>query len=291
MFEIEELVSNINLEAVDEFSFRGDSLPLPLPRVFGGQVLAQALRAATHTVKQGRVAHSMHAYFLRPGSIKNEIIYEVDPIRDGGSFTTRRVVAKQKNRAIFNTTISFQTIEKGLEHQIDMPDNVPMPETLENDVDRAERLESQYRHLRARLPSKTMDFRSVNPRDEKNVVAMEPIQGYWVKFNDKIDADVGIHQSLLAYISDLSLMSTGIRPHYPSINMKRFQGASLDHSLWFHTEFRVDEWLYYHMDSPRAAHGRNFSRGSFYTREGVMVASSAQEGLMRMREKKVLKKP
>lgn len=290
MFDFKELLTHIDLERVDEFSFRGMSLPTSLPRVFGGQVLAQALRAANYTVDKQRVAHSMHAYFLRPGDIKREIIYDIDPIRDGASFTTRRVVAKQKNRPIFNTTISFQIREDGLEHQIDMPENVPPPESLENDVDRDNRLNSKYKHLRSRLPSHTMDFRSVNPRDENNIVAMEPVNGYWVKFNECLEADTGIHQSLLAYISDLGLMSTGIRPHYLSMDMKRFQGASLDHSLWFHADFRVDEWLYYHMDSPRAAHGRNFNRGSFYTRGGVLVASSAQEGLMRLRKAIIQKK-
>ncbi|MFT5579548.1 MAG: acyl-CoA thioesterase-2 [Paraglaciecola psychrophila] len=286
MFEIEELVQNIKLQALDAFQFRGQSLALPLPRVFGGQILAQAVSAASQTVAEGRVAHSLHGYFLRPGSTKQEIIYQVETVRDGATFTTRRVSARQKQHTIFSATLSFQTVEQGLEHQIDMPADVPMPETLENDLERAERLQSRYRHLRARLPSAAMDFRSVNPRDENNVVAMAPVQGYWVKFNQPIDADSYVHQSLLAYISDLSLMSTGIRPHYPDIDMKRFQGASLDHSLWFHADVRVDDWLYYHMDSPRAGHGRNFSRGSFYTREGVLVASSAQEGLMRLRQLK-----
>jgi len=286
MFELEELINNIRLQALGDGQFRGLSLELPLPRVFGGQVLAQAVSAASQTVTAGRVAHSLHGYFLRPGSTKHEIIYEVETVRDGVSFTTRRVNARQKSHIIFSANLSFQTIEQGLEHQIDMPADVPMPETLENDLKRAERLQSRYRHLRARLPSAAMDFRSVNPRDENKVVAMAPEQGYWVKFNEPIDADAYVHQSLLAYISDLSLMSTGIRPHYPDIDMKRFQGASLDHSLWFHSDIRVDDWLYYHMDSPRAGHGRNFSRGSFYTREGVLVASSAQEGLMRLRQRK-----
>ena len=284
MFDVKELISNINLERVDELNFRGTSLDMPLPVFFGGQVLAQTLRAGMHTVDQRRIAHSMHAYFLSPGDVKQEIIYEVEPIRDGSSFTTCRVVAKQKDKLMLNATISFQIREEGFEHQIDMPDNVPPPESLENDADRNKRLGSKYGLLRnSRLPRNT-DFRSVNPPDEKNLVAMEPIQGYWVKFNDNLVADTGVHQSLLAYVSDLNIMSTGIRPHYASMDVKQFQGASLDHSLWFHADFRVDQWLYYHMDSPRAAQGRNFSRGSFYTREGVLVASSAQEGMMRLRK-------
>lgn len=285
MFSFKNLVDSLYVEQLDTYLFRGFTLKLPLPQVYGGQVLAQSLNAATRTVAEDRIPHSLHAYFLRRGDQDKPIIYDVDPIRDGGSFSTRRVVAKQNGKAIFNCSISFQALEKGLEHQMAMPDGVPMPEELEVDKTLASTVMPGFKALDAvKLAfDGVVGIRPTNPRGA-GVEGMEPVRGFWMKFNEALADDSMLHRTMLSYISDWGLMGTALYPQPTNIMEKGIQAASLDHAMWFHADFRLDDWVYYHMDSPVAAHGRGFNRGSFYTREGVLIASCAQEGLMRLKK-------
>ncbi|NIB44660.1 acyl-CoA thioesterase II [Pseudomaricurvus alkylphenolicus] len=286
MFDLDELMASLRVEQLDDLLFRGNSLPLKLPQVYGGQVMAQSLYAAACTVEADRLPHSLHGFFLRRGDVTRPIIFDVDPIRDGGSFTTRRVVAKQNGKAIFNCAVSFQKLEEGLEHQFDMPEGIPLPEELERDVDRFERYLNEHpeRPIPFQIPVDVIDIRAVNPRNPHDPQAGEMEQGFWFKMVPRLDDQLIDHLTLLTYISDLGFMGTALRAHPVNFMVKGFQGASLDHAMWFHTQCRVDEWLYYHMDSPRSAHARGFNRGSIYSRDGVLVASTAQEGLMRLRK-------
>jgi len=276
--DLDKLLRFLEVEQIDKYLFIGNSPKSP-PRVFGGQVLAQALNAAIRTVDSGRLAHSMHAYFLRPGNPAKQIVYEVDPIRDGKSFTTRRVVAKQDGVAIFNTSVSFHIGEPGLSHQADSPDVTP-PEELESDHAYWVKLSEEHTdidppkyHAIERKPVKRRDF--LNPQPQ------EPEQQIWFRALEKLDDDPCRHQTLLAYMSDYALLGTALLP-YPYNGMSpQMQSASLDHALWFHRPFRVDDYLLYVLDSPSADAARGFSRGSFYTRDGVLVASTAQESLIR----------
>ncbi|TQV82540.1 acyl-CoA thioesterase II [Exilibacterium tricleocarpae] len=283
IFGLDDLVDNLQVEQLDTYLFRGDTKVRRTPRVFGGQVLAQVVSAATRTLTSERYLHSLHAYFLRPGDVEKNIIFEVDPIRDGGSFTTRRVVARQSGKAILNASMSFQKLEQGLEHQMDMPE-VPGPEGLQTDW---EYWESISRRYPGRLPEDVGRFRAIDARviqrrdlDDLSVEAA-PVQGMWVKANGTLSDDPAVHRMILAYASDMQLMGTSLRAHPVHFWTPGFQGASLDHAMWFHCDFRADKWLYYHMDSPRAGGARGFNRGSFYTRDGKLVASAAQEGLIR----------
>jgi acyl-CoA thioesterase-2 len=282
--QIDKLVSNLRVERIDKYLFIGRSPSRP-PRIFGGQVLAQALNAALRTVEaQERTAHSMHAYFLRPGDPGKQVIYEVDPIRDGRSFTTRRVVAKQEGRAIFNTSISFHATEDGLEHQLPAP-SAPDPEALESDRDYWERM-NREQPGRFEIPGLiAIDRRSVDRRDFTDPASdtREPRAAVWMRVVGALPDDPVLHQTLLAYLSDMTLMSTAMLPHPHSTRDNRFMGASLDHALWFHKPLRVDEWLLYEHDSPVASGARGFIRGTFYTQSGELVASAVQEALMRIR--------
>ena len=290
MFTREDFLSKMHVEEIDNLLYRGDALQMGLPRVFGGQVLGQALNAAVRTVEPERRPHSMHAYFLRPGDLTRPIIYEVDPIRDGRSFSTRRVVAKQKGQAIFNCSISFQKLEEGRSHQIDLPEGLPQPEDIKPDYLHAE-------DVIKTVPDLSMEkFRSMYLVFDKNIVDIrtpelhktltagdyDPQYGFWFKFDDRIGDDPITHRTLLAFMSDKALMLTGMLPHNMTFQSHKIIGASLDHAMWFHDEIRVNQWIYYHIDSPRAARARNFNRGSFYTQDGTLIASTAQEGLMRV---------
>jgi acyl-CoA thioesterase II len=282
--QLDHLLDNLQIEQLDTCLFRGFTKVRRLPRVFGGQVLAQAVNAASRTVNTDRLLHSFHAYFLRAGDPDRAIIYDVDPIRDGGSFTTRRVVAKQNGKAIFNASMSFHCLEEGLEHQMEMPE-VPGPENLQSEKEFWESLSgSDVCHMVADLGQfEAIDVRLVKYRDPVNPVVEEPVQGMWIKSRGFLTDDLSIHRMLLAYISDMQFMGTSLLPHAIRFWSPEFQGASLDHTMWFHSDFRVDQWLYYHMDSPRSTRCRGFNRGSFYTKDGCLVASAAQEGLMRLR--------
>ena len=293
-FSISDLTDCLHVEEIDTNLFRGNSLTLGLPRVFGGQVAAQALNAGYRTVDPERRPHSLHAYFLRPGDNQRPIIYEVDPIRDGRSFSTRRVVAKQNGKAIFNCSISFQITEDGLSHQMDLPIDVPMPEDLQPDVEWAKSLgqsgsgltEEKYRAMMLLFNTDVVDMRSTHRITSIEPTIDEPHHGFWFKFGGDIGDDPVTHRTLLTFISDKALMSTGLRPHPVSFTSHKIIGASLDHAMWFHSDIRVDQWLYYYMDSPRSARARDYNRGSFYTREGKLIASTAQEGLIRVVGKK-----
>ncbi len=287
-----QLLATLDLERIDTNIYRGQTPATRNKRVFGGQVFAQAMRAAQDTVSEERMVHSQHAYFLRPGDPSVPILFEVDGIRDGKSFTTRRVVASQRGKAIFNTELSFQVRESGLSHQADMPDCTG-PEDLEDDSIHWARLKAAMEKKPAesqnanRPLQRPIEIRSVNPIDLVNPTAREPEQLVWIKANGVIEdingrANRPLHHAILAYASDFNLMGTALLPHAVNLMSPKLQPASLDHCIWFHDEFRADEWLLYAMDSPRSSHARGLSRGSFFSRDGRLVASTIQEGLMRL---------
>lgn len=287
-----QLLDTLDLEKIDTNIYRGQTPETRDKRVFGGQVFAQAMRAAQDTVSGDRMVHSQHAYFLRPGDPSVPILFEVDGIRDGKSFTTRRVVASQRGKAIFNAELSFQVMESGLSHQADMPVCVG-PEELEDDSIRWAKLrealekQSQDSSNPKQHSQRPIEIRSVNPIDLLSPVAREPEQLTWVRASGQIadingQPDKPLHHAILAYASDFNLMGTSLLPHAVNLMNPRLQPASLDHCIWFHDQFRADEWLLYAMDSPRSSHARGLSRGSFFTRDGRLVASTIQEGLMRL---------
>ena len=280
---IREVLDLLDLEAVEVNIFRGTSPKDRWQRVFGGQVLGQALVAASRTV-EGRVCHSLHAYFIRPGDPKVPILYEVDRARDGKSFTTRRVVAIQHGEQIFNMAASFQVPEQGLEHQFEMP-KAPAPETLESEEDRRRRLawqipEAIREHFTKPGP---IDVRPIGDDDDLlNPKKAPPFHDLWLKAKGEMPDDLAMHQCVLAYASDMSLLDTCLLPHGVSWFSGRVQSASLDHAMWFHHPFRVDDWLLYTHDSPSSSGARGFNRGLIYGRNGQLVASVAQEGLIRV---------
>ena len=279
--DLDKLLRNLQIEQIDKYLFIGGSPRIPT-RVFGGQVLAQALNAAIRTVEAERSVHSLHAYFLRPGNPKRQIVYEVDPIRDGRGFTTRRVVAKQNGRAIFNTSVSFQVSESGPEHQMSI--TLPAaPETLESDLVFWKRMAAEHPGRFEAPRFWAIDRRPVQRPDYLNPETDigEPQTACWLKAEGVLGDDPIQHQTLLTYMSDMTLMGAAVRPHPLHTRSKKFMFASLDHALWLHRPFRVDEWLLYAHDSPSAGAARGFTRGSFYTRDGVLVASVAQEVLIR----------
>lgn len=282
MSDLEQLLGILQVEQLDTNLFRGVTPPEREQRVYGGQVLAQAMNAATRSVSGGRRVHSQHAYFLRPGDPSRPIIYEVDPIRDGRRFSTRRVVARQGGRAIFNTSISYQDPEPGMEHQQPMP-AVPPPEELENEVEfytRKSREQPDRYHPPRNRP---IDYRPLRHLERHVYPKQDPVFGVWMRTNGPMPDDPGLHAQLLAYMSDSFLMSTALLPHGLSFDNHAIQTASLDHGLWFYGDCRADEWLYYHLASPRAASGRGFNVGYVYARDGRLVATAVQEGLMRWR--------
>lgn len=280
---VDELLRLIDLEPLEHNIYRGQNRDIGTRRVFGGQVLAQALVAARRTVEEGRVAHSLHGYFILPGDLDTPIVYFVDRLRDGRSFTTRRVTAIQHGRAIFNLSCSFQVPEEGIEHQSEAP-AAPPPEGLQPELERvreaADRIPPELREVLTQ--DRPIDFRVVEPVDLFRPRAEPPARRTWFRAQGPMPDDQLLHQAVLAYASDYGLLATALQPHALTIRSPGVQVASLDHALWFHRPFRVDEWLLYVNDSPSAAGARAFTRGSIYTRDGVLVASSAQEGLARV---------
>ncbi|MBI1262328.1 MAG: acyl-CoA thioesterase II [Rhizobiales bacterium] len=281
---IDDLIRLLDIEQIEVNLFRGYNPEVYWQRVFGGQVIGQALVAAYRTVEE-RVCHSLHAYFIRPGDPKVPILYEVDRARDGKSFTTRRVVAIQHGKQIFNLAASFQVREKGFEHQAAMPD-VPPPEDLPTDAELRAAIASKLppeiaKHFSRERP---VEMRPVNPQNFVKPEKMEPFQHIWVRTPRSVGTAEAINQCVLAYASDMSLLDTCMRPHGVSWMSGKLQMASLDHAMWFHQPFQADEWLLYTQDSPSASGGRGFNRGAFYTRDGRLVASVAQEGLARYHE-------
>jgi acyl-CoA thioesterase-2 len=281
---VEELVALLDLDPIEVNIFRGLSPADRSQRVFGGQVLGQALVAATRTVED-RVCHSLHAYFLVPGDPRLPILYEVDRSRDGKSFSSRRVVAIQHGRQIFHMSVSFQVPEPGLDHQIDAA-QFPRPETLpdEDEARRrvADRVPEAWREQFLRR--RPIELRPVNRADIIHPEKQPPHQAVWVRATGPLPDNVALHQCVLAYASDMTLLDTSLLPHGFGWFDDRLQMASIDHAMWFHRPFRADEWLLYVQDSPCAHGARGFNRGAIYAADGTLVASVAQEGLMRVRE-------
>ena len=278
-----DLQQQFQLERLEVNLFRGESRDTGSPQVFGGQVLGQALMAAYSTIDDGRVVHSMHAYFLRRGDFTKPIVYAVDRSRDGGSFSARRVVAIQDGEQIFICSASFQAPEKGLEYQITAP-KVPPPEELapmtrpsQAEMDKLP--EKLRRWLQIERP---FEFRPVQKYNPLAPVACEPVRQIWMRAVGKLPDDARLHQCLLAYVSDYWLLDTSTMPHGSSFLRGNLVMASIDHAIWLHRPARVDEWLLYSLDSPSSSGARGFARGSFYSRDGVLVASTAQEGLIRL---------
>ena len=277
-----DLLRLLELERLEEDIFRGESRDLGGPRVFGGQVLGQSLTAATYTV-DGRDVHSLHAYFLRAGDVKAPIIYEVDRSRDGKSFSNRRVVAIQHGRPIFSMTASFQRWEAGLEHQANMPD-VPAPAALESMTEIQKNVLERFPEKMRRFLTQQRPF-EIRPVEPIDLISMEPREAkrhVWIRSLDQLPGDPDLHRNLLAYVSDYQLVGTTILPHAVGFAGSNVQMASLDHAMWFHRPFRVDEWLLYTMESPNASGARGLALGRFFNIDGVLVASTAQEGLVRI---------
>jgi acyl-CoA thioesterase-2 len=283
---LNELVELLALERIEENLFRGQSQDLGWGSVFGGQVLGQALSAAVQTVPKDRDAHSLHAYFLRPGDVLHPIVYEVDRIRDGASFTTRRVVAIQGGQAIFNLAASFQKVEPGFEHQDAMPE-VPPPESLPTELERFERMKGLIPDALFEIGCRPRPFevRTTDPEDvdPRQPISRPPRRALWLRTQGALSSDPALHRYLLAYASDYSFVTTSLLPHAVNWITPGMQVASLDHVMWFHEPVRVDEWLLYDMESPSAHGGRGFARGRVFTRDGRLVASTSQEGLIRRR--------
>nr|WP_319526863.1 acyl-CoA thioesterase II [Pseudomonas laurentiana] len=282
---LDDLVDLLSLEAIEENLFRGRSQDLGFRQLYGGQVLGQSLSAATQTVEEARHVHSLHGYFLRPGDASMPVVYSVDRVRDGGSFSTRRVTAIQKGQPIFTCSASFQYDEEGFEHQVQMPDVVG-PENLPSEVEIAESMAEHIpEQLREKLLcAKPIEVRPVTEKDPFNPQPGDPIKYAWFRADGNLADSPALHKYILAYASDFGLLTTSLMPHGKSVWHKDMQLASLDHALWFHGNLRADDWLLYAMDSPWAGNARGFSRGNIFNRAGQLVASSCQEGLIRHRK-------
>lgn len=282
---LDQLVSLLGMETIEENLFRGASQDLGFRQLFGGQVLGQALSAASQTVDSARQANSLHGYFLRAGDAKKPVVYQVERVRDGGSFSTRRVTAIQNGQPIFTCSASFHQQEEGFRHQTPMPD-VPQPEDLiPEEVLSAHLAQALSQEKREKmLRAKAIETRPVQVLDPLNPEISEPIKQVWFKAASPLPQSPALHKHLLAYASDFGLLTTSLLPHGASIWQPQMQVASLDHSIWFHEEVCLDDWLLYSTDSPWAGNSRGFARGSIYTREGRLVASVAQEGLTRTRD-------
>ena len=277
-----EVVALLQLERLEDKLFRGESHDIGAPQVFGGQILGQALSAAHRTVAD-RVPHSLHAYFLRPGDFNLPVVYQVEDSRDGGSYSNRRVVAIQHGRPILNLAASFKQPEDGPEHQIAMPE-APGPEGLTSlvDINRSvlDKVPEKMRRFLAHKPP--FEFRPVQPPKFVDPTARPPVKQVWMRACSGLADDPELHRNLLAYVSDYELLATATLPLEIEFGRKPLQMASLDHAMWFHRDARVDQWLLYAFDSPITIGGRGFSRGQIFTRDGKLIASTAQEGVIRV---------
>ncbi|MDQ2095939.1 acyl-CoA thioesterase [Rhodalgimonas zhirmunskyi] len=275
------LVGLLDVEPVEENFFRGIATPGGRGRSFGGQVVAQALMAATRTVPEDRPAHSLHAYFMRPGDATKPVLYQVERDRDGRSFHTRRVVAIQHGQPILNLAASFHLEEPGLSHQDDMPD-VPDPESLKTEHQLYEEYDGELPEMFRKWMSirRPVEIRPVTPRPP---FTREPqkVQTYWFRIPGRIGDDPALHRAALTFASDMGLLGTSAFVHGKAFADPDMQFASLDHALWLHSDFRADEWLLYTMDSPWAGGARGFNRGRIFTQDGRLVANAVQEGLIR----------
>ncbi|MCU0657526.1 MAG: acyl-CoA thioesterase II [Polyangiaceae bacterium] len=282
---LDELIQLLALEQIEQNLFRGQSQDLGWGTVYGGQVLGQALSAATQTVPPDRPVHSLHAHFLRPGDVSRPILYDVDRIRDGSSFTTRRVVAIQKGEAIFHMAASFQKREEGFEHQDPMPD-VAMPEGLPTEQQRLAGFASRLpRFLRERLTSeRPIEVRYADPDADPVLPAPRaPSRAIWMRAAHALPDNPALHACLLAYASDNGFVTTALLPHGVTWLTPGMQVASLDHAMWFHHDVRFDQWLLHSIDSPCSSGSRGLVRGRVFSQDGKLVASTSQEGLIRQR--------
>jgi len=278
-----DLHSLLNLEKLDDNLFRGQNYITPWGRIYGGQVLAQGLHAAYQTVPKESVVHSMHGYFILAGDVNQPVIYDVECIRNGRSFNTRRVVAIQKGRAIFNMAASFQVAQPSFEHQLKMPKVLP-PEEVITDQEWAAQYKDKLPELYQRYQDdRPLEFRPVEKFDPINPKNQPPFRNIWIKAKGTLPDDLRVHQEVLTYAADYNLLGTAILPHREEISNKETFFASLDHAMWYHHDFRVDDWLLYSLESPSASNTRGFTRGSFFNRDGKLVASVVQEGLIRYR--------
>lgn len=282
---MQELLSILDLERLEHNLYRGSSHKVGWQRVFGGQVIGQALVAAQRTVGEDRHVHSLHCYFMLPGDPSVPIVYNVDRLRDGGSFTTRRVTAIQHGRAIFSLECSFQIEEDGLDHQMPMPLDVPPPETLRSQRDllreAGHAIPEAIRTFWAR--ERPLEVRPVNVEHYTSRRKLPPRQSVWVRTTGAVPDARPLQRAILAYLSDMTLLDTSTFAHGRIGFDPELQMASLDHAMWFHRDHKLDDWLLYTQDSPNAIGARGFSRGSLYGRDGTLIASTAQEGLVRLR--------
>lgn len=282
---VEEMLAILDLETIERNLFRGRSPDTGWQRVFGGQVIGQALVAAQRTVPAERQVHSLHGYFMRPGDPSVPIVYEVDRIRDGGSFTTRRVVAIQHGKAIFSMSASFQISEPGLDYQMPMGD-LPDPDILPSQKDLQD-------HVGDNVPEAVRKYWArprpieIRPTSYEHYISdkkLPPEQHCWLRATGPIPHDAALQAAVLAYASDMTLLDTSLYPHGRKIFERDMQVASLDHAMWFHRPIDINDWLLFSQDTPSSSGARGFNRGSLYTREGVLVASCVQEGLIRVRD-------
>ena len=282
---MKQLLDILDLERIDDNVFRGRSPQVGWQRVFGGQVVAQAMVAAQRTVSNDRHVHSIHCYFLRPGDPEVPIEYHVDTLRNGMSFTTRRVVAMQRGKAIFSLAGSFQVDEEGLEHFIPAPLDIPTPDELEGDLERVQKIKDNLpEHIR-KYWGKERPF-ELRPVSLKHYISNEPLpprQDMWLKATGNVPEDRPLQSSVLGYLSDMTLLDTSLFAHGKSIFDGDLQVASLDHSMWFHRKPDLDKWLLYTQDSPNSSGARGLTRGCLYGEDGTLIASVAQEGLIRPR--------
>ncbi len=285
---VKKLMDLLTLVPLDDCLFQGSSEDLGFKIVFGGQVIGQALMAAYQTVDPDRQAHSLHAYFLRPGDAHHDIIYEVTRLRDGRSFSARRVAARQHGQEILTLTASFQVPEEGFDHQSQAPD-IKGPDGIVSELE-------NYRRYKDLIPEKIrerftrdrpIEIRPFNPMNQLSPKVMEPHKYNWFRAISAVPDDVRWHHCMLAYSSDFGLMGTILYPHGVSFFRKDIQAASIDHAVWFHRDFRIDDWLLYAMDSPSSSSARGLSRGSIFDQQGRLVASTAQEGLIRLRPDRI----
>ncbi|WP_133406556.1 acyl-CoA thioesterase II [Parashewanella tropica] len=283
---LDSLLSLLSLEQIDDNIFRGQPQDIGFGHLFGGHVMGQALNAAKQTVSVDRTSHSLHSYFLRAGDPNKPIIYQVDNLRDGGSFSARSVHAIQSGRPIFMMTCSFQAKEQGLEHQITMP-AVPGPEGILNHQELAKALASSIpENILSMFTRPTpIEMRMINPQNPLAPKKSEPVKHVWMRANGKVPSDQRIHKYLLAYASDFNFLLTAAQPHGLSFMTPGMKMATIDHSMWFHHEVNMNEWLLFSIESPSSSGGRGFVKGHFYNKQGKLVASATQEGLMRMSEK------
>jgi acyl-CoA thioesterase-2 len=291
MSVVQDLIRLLELEPLEHNIYRGTNRDVGTGRVFGGQVFAQALVAARRTVPDAREAHSVHGYFLREGDTRAPIVYFVDRPRDGRSFTSRRVTAIQHGEAIFHLSASFHLHEPGMDHQVAMPD-VPAPEDCPEELEliraSADRIPEPLRAILTQ--DRPLEMRLITPRDpfrkREPVPPAEARRQVWFRMRERMPDDLMYHHAVLAYASDYGFLPTALLPHGVSFRDPRLIIASLDHTLWLHRPFRADEWLLYVSDAPTAFGARGFVRGQVFTRDGQLVASAAQEGLIRLRESK-----